>query len=338
MPLTPNGQSVNSVLYPASSSQECTMTALAHTPQTVHLSVLRGPRTLVLSLACAVSLAVLVLALVGLVADDRQITGAAAWLKPVKFAVSIAVYCATLAWLLSLVQGHTRLVRVVAWTTGWALILEFVLLVTQVVRGTSSHFNTTTAFDGAVFNAMGGLITLVFLVGVVTAVLLLRQRGLPAVLASGIRGGIGVCLLGMAAAVLMLLNRSIQPSGGHTVGAPDGGPGLPLTGWSTQHGDLRIAHFVGLHALQVLPLVAWGLQRYATRLSTLAQVRLVRTATLSCAGVVALLAWQAERGLPLLAPDAAVLTAALAGAALGLGVAASVVGRDLRDAATRVPA
>jgi uncharacterized membrane protein (DUF441 family) len=122
------------------------------------------------------------------------------------------------------------------------------------------------------------------------------------------------------------------------VGAPDGGPGLPLTGWSTQHGDLRIAHFVGLHALQVLPLVAWGLQRYATRLSTLAQVRLVRTATLSCAGVVALLAWQAERGLPLLAPDAAVLTAALAGAALGLGVAASVVGRDLRDAATRVPA
>jgi hypothetical protein len=288
-----------------------------------------------LIVATGVSLVVLLAALVGLAVDDRLITGAAAWLKPLKFGVSIAVYCATLAWLLNLVQGHLRLVRLVAWVTALALVLEFVLLVTQVVRGTTSHFNNTTAFDATLFSAMGGLITLVFLMGVVTAVLLLRQGGLPAVLASGIRGGIGVCLLGMAVAVLMLQNTSIDPGGAHTVGAPDGGPGLPITGWSTQHGDLRVSHFVGLHALQVLPLVAWGLQRYGARLSTATQVHLVRIATGSCAGTVALLAWQAERGLPLLRPDPTVLTVALGGAAVVLTLVAVVVVRDHRGATAR---
>jgi hypothetical protein len=83
-------------------------------------------------------------------------------------------------------------------------------------------------------------------------------------------------------------------SGAHSVGGLDGGPGVPVTGWSREHGDLRVAHFVGLHAIQSLALVAIGLRRW--RRPDAARVRAVLAATASYAAVFLLLLWQALRG------------------------------------------
>jgi hypothetical protein len=106
-------------------------------------------------------------------------------------------------------------------------------------------------------------------------------------------------------------------SGAHTVGGEDGGPGLAVVGWSREHGDVRAAHFLGLHALQVLPLLALGLRR--SRANREQQVRLVFTAAASYVGLVGLVLWQALRGQSLIAPDSATLVALLLW--LGLTVA-----------------
>ena len=98
-------------------------------------------------------------------------------------------------------------------------------------------------------------------------------------------------------------------SGAHTVGAPDGGPGLPGTGWSVEHGDLRVPHFVGLHAMQVLPLLAVFLARRPGAESR--RMRLISVAGTSYFLLFALLLVQALRGEALAAPSAGTLAAVL---------------------------
>jgi hypothetical protein len=96
-------------------------------------------------------------------------------------------------------------------------------------------------------------------------------------------------------------------AGAHTVGAPDGGPGLPGVGWNREHGDLRVAHFIGLHALQILPLVTLAMRRRGwdgTR-----QVRMVWATAASHFGLYFLLLSQALRGQSIIRPDATAVTA-----------------------------
>lgn len=295
------------------------------------------PRTVFL-LGAAIAAASLVVALAGLALDPRTIQGAPAWLKPAKFGISITIYMATLQWVASLVRGHRRLLLAIGTTLGLALTAELVLIDLQVLRNTTSHFNVSSAFDSAVWESMGGFVSLVFLATAALALLAIRIRGIDAGIASGLRWGLLLTLLGMAEAGFMLANTTWNPGGGHTIGAPDGGPGLPLTDWSTLHGDLRIGHFAGLHALQALPIVAWLLTAF-TGLPVRTRVRLLRVAAAGYAGLIALVTWQALRGQPLLRPDLATLAAAGA-LVLGIALAGWLVLRrhlgELRPAGMRV--
>ncbi|GAA4672630.1 hypothetical protein GCM10023347_28300 [Streptomyces chumphonensis] len=285
-------------------------------------------------MAFALSMALLApVAAAGTVLDDRVLAGAAIWLKPLKFSLSFAVYALTLAWMLSLLTRHRR----AGWWAGTVVAVagavEMVLITTQVVRGRGSHFNIATPLDARLFALMGLTIVLLWTGTLVVALLLFRTRTLDAATAWAVRLGAVVSLLGLAVGGLMLLptpeQRAADPRGvaeaigAHSVGVPDGGPAMPFTGWSTTGGDLRIPHFVGMHALQALPLLLVLLLALAPRAARLRDARVRLRLVLVGAGVhtavLALLTWQALRGQPLTSPDGPTLGAAAALAALGVG-------------------
>ena len=263
-------------------------------------------------------LVVLAGAVIGLAVDPRIITGAPAWLKPAKFAASIAIYTFTLAWILSLIPEWRRTRRIVGWTTAVTMVLEIALISLQAFRGTTSHFNVATLFDGVVFTIMGAAIVVQTFSTVAVAVALWRQQFADRALGWALRLGMTMTIVGALTGGLMTrptpqqldtarAGERMTVAGAHTVGGPDGGPGLPGTGWSTDHGDLRVAHFLGLHALQALPILALVLAR--RRVSELVRLRLTIMGAASYMALFGILLSQALRAQPVLAPDA--LTIAL---------------------------
>ncbi|MFI6133600.1 hypothetical protein [Micromonospora sp. NPDC051141] len=271
------------------------------------------PRPLLLLVSMMAALTVV--AAIGLVTDPRVLTGAPVWLKPLKFAVSLTLYGGTLAWMLSLLPRRSRLTERAVTVIVAAAVLEMVLIVLQVLRGTTSHFNTGTPLDTVLYNVMGTAITVLFLAQVVLAVVLARRPLPDRAGGYAIRAGLAVSLLGMLVAFPMLTQHPDGTpagiTGAHSVGVPDGGPGLPVVGWSTTGGDLRVGHFIGLHALQALPLLAILLDRFlGARLDELVRARLVLVGGFAYAGLTLLATAQALRGQPLLRPDEITLTAA----------------------------
>ena len=255
---------------------------------------------------------------IGLLVDPRVVTGAPAWLKPAKFAASIAIYTLTLAWVFTYLPEWVRTRKIVSWITTVVMLVEIAIIDVQAWRGMTSHFNVGTLLDGVLFSIMGLAIVVQTVSTITVAVALWRQTFADQAMGWALRLGMTITIVGALTGGLMTRPTSAQlesaraghrmtVSGAHTVGAPDGGAGLPGTGWSTEHGDLRIAHFVGLHALQVLPLLVVVFARRGWNEGT--QVRVVWTLSASYASLFGLLLWQAFRGQSIIAPDAIMLSA-----------------------------
>ena len=253
-----------------------------------------------------------VVCIIGLIVDPRQITGLDAWTKPLKFSLSILLYSVTWAWLIAHLPRWRRVAHAAGTVIAVALIVEQVLIVGAAAAGTTSHFNVSTPLASAVWATMAISITTLYVATFVTtiAVFFLRLGTRSTTLA--VRAGGVIALVGMGLAYLMTGPTASQLAdfrgiaGAHTVGLADGGPGLPILGWSTVGGDLRIPHFVGMHALQLLPLFAvllgWLGRRWSVLADDRVRTRLVVLAAAVYAATVALVTAQALAGQSIVHP------------------------------------
>ena len=227
--------------------------------------------------------------------DSQQILGINRWIKPMKFASSIAVFLWTVAIFLSFLRGYKKSSRIIAWGVITMMVGEIILVVMQAARGTTSHFNNRTAFDGMIFSAMGLMILVnTALIIYLTYLYFRADFDLPKAVVWGMRLGLVVFLLASVQGGYM----SAQT--GHAVGAADGGAGLPFVNWSTEAGDLRVAHFVGMHAFQAIPLFALMLVRIEKRFAAVRATALTVTFSLIYFGMFSIVFIQALRGRPLL--------------------------------------
>ncbi|MFI5910798.1 hypothetical protein [Dactylosporangium sp. NPDC051541] len=264
---------------------------------------------------------------VGLAVDDRTVLGQPVWLKPAKFAASFVIYALTLAWLLARLRRGRRWARWAATAVAVISVLEVAIVAFQAARGRPSHFNEATPLDAALWQSMGLMIMVLWAGTLLITIALWRDPPTDRALAWGVRLGLVLLLLGLLEGLFMVVPTRAQLDldahgaetlmGAHAVGVADGGPGLPLVGWSTTGGDLRIGHFVGIHALQATILAAMLLGRLVADPGR--RTRLTFVFAGAYAGLLALVTWQALRGQPLLDPDRATLIAlaALVAAAAG---------------------
>ncbi|GMN10375.1 hypothetical protein MTsPCn9_31590 [Croceitalea sp. MTPC9] len=235
-----------------------------------------------------------IICLIGLPFDERTLMGVNVWIKPLKFSISGGIYILTLGFLTTLYPFSRRKKNIITNTVAITLLLEIGIVIFQAARGVKSHYNISSAFDGMLFAAMGILIAINVLIMVlfIFETIRLKLNTTKSIQWAILLGWI-IVVFGSWVGGQMISQMA------HNVGVADGGAGLPLVNWSTIAGDLRIAHFFGLHAIQVIPLFAlWVSKKW--NINTRKQLFAVIIFGLLYAGWIGFTFYQAKMGMALI--------------------------------------
>ena len=180
-----------------------------------------------------------------------QVYNVNAWIKPFKFAFSTFLFSWAMGWYCHYLPSFN--IQLFNWTVILLLGFEIVYIAIQANKGQLSHYNLSTPVYAALYSMMALAASIVTIYTAYVGFLFFKFDfpELPSYYLWAIRLGIFIFVIFSFEGFVMGSKLT------HTIGGPDGGPGIPILNWSTKFGDPRIAHFIGMHALQVIPLVSF---------------------------------------------------------------------------------
>ncbi len=239
--------------------------------------------------------------------DSRQLQGVSVWLKPFKFQLSTGVYLLTLAlfmvWLPAAAL-RSKTARYVVWAAVLAGLFEVGYITWQGSQGVASHFNTQTPFLATMYTLMGIGAVILASASLALGILIARNPlySLPSAITLAIVLGLVLTFfIGTGFGGYLSAQRA-----GHWVGGVlSDSAGLPLVKWSRSGGDLRVAHFFGIHAMHFIPAFAFALQfagpKQMTQVTQKSAVRAVWIFAIAFTGFCTWTFLQARQGLPFFA-------------------------------------
>ena len=182
-----------------------------------------------------------------------QVYGVNAWLKPFKFALSTFLFAWAMAWYCHYLGGFNQ--PLLNWSVILLLGFEIVYIAIMAGKGEISHYNTSSPLYASLFSMMALAATLVTLYTAFVGFQFFTQSfpQLPPYYLWAIRLSILIFVVFSFEGFAMGSRLS------HTVGAVNDNSNLWVLGWSKTVGDLRVSHFIGMHALQVLPVLSFYL-------------------------------------------------------------------------------
>jgi hypothetical protein len=174
-----------------------------------------------------------------------------AWYKPFKFAFSTFLFAWAMAWYCYYLPHFN--IQIYNWSVIILLGFEIVYIALQASKGQLSHYNVSTPLYSALFSMMAIAATLVTLYTAYVGYLFFTNSfpNLPNYYVWAIRLSIVIFVL------FSLEGFAMGSTLNHSVGALNDNSNLFIVGWSKTVGDLRVAHFIGMHALQVLPILSY---------------------------------------------------------------------------------
>lgn len=184
--------------------------------------------------------------LVVLVASGTTWEGPLSYRKAVTFGLSFGLTLATLAWTTSFLRMNERTRTTLLGAFTAVSVVEVALVTMQVWRGVPSHFNFETGFDTVVSMtlALGGAVIIMTVLGFTIAAMR-STSGLSPTMLLALRFGLVVLIAALAVGAVMIADGVSLSRGGN-----------PQLAYTTA-GALKPVHFAAMHAILVVPALAW---------------------------------------------------------------------------------